>query len=104
GQRGVPVTIVRDDEGDEGEGSGGTQLFAGGGGESDDGPSDDEGASGSSGSALWAGGDDSEDDRATLTVRVSKGWGKVYVDGRLVSEETPMNGHSIRPGRHEVKV
>ncbi|MGM0557766.1 MAG: protein kinase domain-containing protein [Myxococcota bacterium] len=80
-----------------------------------DGESSEESSSGTTASKseddsgklnIW--GDDSsksqQKSRGFLSVQVQRGWGKVFVNGRLVARETPLVKHSIETGTHRVKV
>ena len=55
---------------------------------------------------VW-GDDNGKEEKAAkgyLSVQVQRGWGKVFVNGRLVAKETPMIKHPVEIGTHRVKV
>jgi regulator of protease activity HflC (stomatin/prohibitin superfamily) len=41
---------------------------------------------------------------AYLSVNVSQGWAAVYIDDKLVSDETPLRNFKIPAGKHVVTV
>jgi serine/threonine protein kinase len=76
-------------------------------GESNSAPSSDNAKKeGSEKLNIW--GDDSskkaEKSKGFLSVQVQRGWGKVFINGRLVARETPLVKHPIETGTHRVKV
>ncbi len=40
----------------------------------------------------------------TVSISVSRGWGRVYIDGEKLAGTTPIVGHSLLPGQHLVRV
>jgi serine/threonine protein kinase len=78
-------------------------------GESSDNSSKDEGSNNKEEKSakldIW--GDDKSEEqesRGYLSVQVQRGWGKVFVNGRLVAKETPLVKHPVETGTHRVKV